>query len=111
MTMTLPIASMRISRELASSELQIDQAVESSATLLATMARARIETGVSADTGQVAMMRLVRALTALTDARKDVIHTHSALRRIGEERADFLLPSDCPSRAASDEEERTAAAA
>lgn len=111
MTMTPQIASLRIARDLAVSELEIDRAVESSATLLATMVRARIETGATPETGQVAMMKIVRALSALTDARKDVIQTHSELRKIGETRADIVLPGECPNMLVTDESEAASIAA
>jgi hypothetical protein len=32
----------------------------------------------------------------LIDARKGMVQTHAELRKLGEERADFILPSDCP---------------
>lgn len=103
MTMTTQVASMRIARELVTSETEIDRALESSASLLASMARARLETGATAETGQIAMMRLAGTLSALVEARKGIIQTHSELRKVGEERADIIFPSDCPNALDEDE--------
>lgn len=100
MTMSPQIAATRIARNLVESELEIDRAVVSSAMLLASMAQARIDSGASADTGQIAMMRLVRAISALTDARKDVIQTHSELKKVGQARADIVFPDECPNKTA-----------
>ena len=110
MTMTTNVASMRIARDLIASEAEIDRALESSATLLATMARARLDTGATADTGQVAMMRLAGTVSALVDARKGIVQTHAELRKVGEERADIVLPSECPKVAHQDSDLNTVAA-
>jgi hypothetical protein len=96
MSMSPQVATMRLARDLTSSELEIDRALESSATLLATMARARVETGAPGDTGQIAIMKLVRALSSICDARKDIIQTHAELRKIGQERGDIMFPGECP---------------
>lgn len=106
MKMTNHVAGMRITRDLVTSEEQIDLALESSAMLLATMVRARRETGSASDTGQAAMMRLGGTLSALIDARKGIVQTHAELRKVGEERADIVFPSECPklADAASDAE-------
>ena len=108
MTMTAQVAALRIARELASSEMEIDRAVESSAMLLATMARARIDTDATSGSSQVAMMRMAQALSALTDARKGIVQTHSELRKIGQERADIVLPSECPSLSGQVQHEESA---
>lgn len=97
MPITVEIAASRIVRELHASETEIDRAIASSATLLATMTQARLDTAAPAATGQVAIMRLVKTIGALTDARSDIIRTHAELYKVGEERADFPGgPSDCP---------------
>jgi hypothetical protein len=61
------------------------------------MAQARLDTAAPVATGQVALMRLVKTIGALTDARSDIIRTHAELFKIGEERGDLPgVPSDCP---------------
>jgi hypothetical protein len=97
MSMTVEIAASRIVRELHASETEIDRAIASSASLLATMAQARLDTAAPGATGQVAIMRLVKTIGALTDARSDIIRTHAELFKVGEERGDLPgVPSDCP---------------
>lgn len=96
MSMTPQTAAARIIRELHNSEAEIDRALASSASLLATMAQARIDTASPLATGQVAIMRLVRSLSSLSDARSELVRTHSELLKVGEARADFVgSPSDC----------------
>lgn len=96
MTMTAQVAATRIVRELLASETEIDRALASSAALLATMAQARIDTGSPLATGQIAIMRLVRSLSSLTDARAEIVRAHGELLKIGDARADLpILPSDC----------------
>lgn len=97
MSMTPQIAAARIVRELSTSETDLDQAIASSAALLATMARARIDTGTAPADGQVAMMRLVRGLTSLTEARAEIVRTHGELRKIADTRGDVFTPGvECP---------------
>ena len=97
MSMTTQTAATRIIRELHNSEAEIDRALASSASLLAAMAQARVETGSPLATGQTAIMRLVRSLSSLSDARADLVRTHGELLKVGEARADFAGgPSECP---------------
>ena len=95
MLMTPNIAAMRIIRELNTSELELDQAIASSATLLATMIQSRIETESPMAVGQAAVMRLVRSLSALSDARTDLVRTHAELLHVGQERG-ALMDDACP---------------
>lgn len=96
MTMTAPVAATRIVRELLTSEAEIDRALASSAALLATMAQARVDTAEPLATGQVAMMRLVRSLSAMTNARAELVRTHNELRKVGDARSDLpVRKEDC----------------
>jgi len=94
MTLTPQIATNRIIRELCESETDLDRTLARSASLLATIAQSRIDIGTSFADGQVAIMRLVRTISALTEARADLARTHGELRKIGEERADIILPHE-----------------
>ena len=97
MSMTPQIAAARIVRELTTSETDLDQAIASSAALLASMAQARIDTNTALADGQVAMMRLVRGLSSLTEARAEIVRTHGELLKIAETRGDVLTPwTECP---------------
>ena len=94
MTLTPQIAANRIIRELCESETELDRTLARSASLLATVAQTRVDVGSSFADGQVAIMRLVRSISALTDARADLARTHGELRKIGEERGDLILPHE-----------------
>ena len=97
MAMNTQIAATRIVRELHNSETEIDQALASSASLLATMIQARVDTDAPMATGHTAIMRLVRSLSSLTEARGDLVRVHADLLKVGQERADFSLdPNGCP---------------
>lgn len=95
MSMTPSVAAMRIIRDLNTSELELDQAIASSATLLATMVQSRLETKSPMAIGQAAVMRMVRSLGSLSDARTDLIRAHGELLKVGQERG-ALLDGDCP---------------
>lgn len=99
MSMTPQIAAQRITRNLLATENDLDRALASGASLLADIAQARMDIGADAATGQIAIMRMTEALGALSAARKHLVQTHAQLRKDGEERADFILPSECPSKA------------
>ncbi|MFM5893278.1 MAG: hypothetical protein ACKOQM_02445 [Novosphingobium sp.] len=97
MSMINNVATARIIRDLVRSETEIDSALASSASLLATMAKARIDTDAPVATGHVAIMRLVRSLNSLSDARGDLIRVHGELLKVGQERGDYSLdPNGCP---------------
>lgn len=97
MAMNTQIAAARIVRELHTSETEIDQALASSASLLATMIQARVDTDAPMATGHTAIMRLVRSLSSLTEARGDIVRVHADLLKVGQERADLSLdPNGCP---------------
>lgn len=112
MSMTPQVATNRIINKLHESEANLDLALSSSASLLATMAQARLDVGTEFATGQVAIMRLVKALSSLTDARADLARTHSEMRKVGETRSDIVYPDESLPNAITSVEEievRTAA--
>ena len=84
---------------LIASECELDRALTSSATLLAAMTTARIETASPLATGHTAIMRLVRSLNSLTEARSDLIRVHADLLKVGQERGDMTMPDGCPKKA------------
>ena len=107
MALNTQIAASHIVRDLLNSELEIDRALASSAALLATMIQARVDTDAPLATGQTAIMRLVRSLSSMTDARGDMVRVHADLLKVGQERADYSLdPNGCPNGTAlsSDQE-------
>ena len=104
MPMTPNVAAQRIARNLIATENDIDRVLASGASLLADIAQARMDIGADAASGQIAIMRVTEALGALSTARKHFVQTHAELRRVGEERSDFILPSECPKTAQLDEQ-------
>lgn len=96
MSMTNEVAANRITRALLVSEADIDTALSNSASLLAEIAQARIDTEAPFATGQSAIMRLVKTLSALSEARADMARVHGDLRKVGEERCDIVFPDECP---------------
>jgi hypothetical protein len=94
--MSPQIATNRIINQLVESETNLDTALSSSAALLATMAQARLDVGAEFTTGQVAIMRLVKTLSALSEARADLARTHAEMRKVGETRSDIVFPDECP---------------
>ena len=106
--MNTQVAASRIVRELNISESEIDRALASSAALLTTMTQARVDTGAPFASGQIAIMRLVRSLSSLSDARTDMIRVHDDLLKLGQERAMFSTdPAGCPSGSFTGEDEQS----
>ena len=102
MAMTSEIATARIVRDFVKSETEIDCALASSASLLATMAQARLDTDAPLAMGHTAIVRLVRSLNSLSEARSDLVRVHSELLKVGQERGDYSLdPNGCPKGDAS----------
>ena len=97
-------AAEEIQYNLVESETGIDLAIASSAALLASMTTARVETSSPFNTGQVAIMRLVKTLGALSEARNDIARVHADLLRVGQERADYVGFEECPNGALAVEE-------
>jgi hypothetical protein len=104
MPMTPQNAAQRITRNLLATENDLDRVLASSASLLADIVQARIDVGADAASGQIAIMRVTEALGALSTARKQIVQTHSELRKVGEERADIVFPSECPKSAAEQDD-------
>lgn len=111
MPMTPNVAAQRITRNLLATENDIDRVLASGASLLADIAQARMDIGADAAAGQIAIMRITEALGALSTARKHLVQTHAELRKVGEERADLVFPSECPERGQAEADVHEAKAA
>lgn len=79
MSMSIPVAQMRLSREMQDAETALDEALLKQASLLATMLHARRETGVGPFTGQAALMRLAKSQQTLLSAGNDLARVHGGL--------------------------------
>ena len=98
----IKIAEAQIGRELPETELSVDQALVSVSELMATLVQARINTGVPAATGQLAIRRLAKAQSALVDASTDVLRVHDELKKVGREHANWD-ETNCPPAQAKSE--------
>jgi hypothetical protein len=104
MSKPLQFAVETIQHNLVESESEIDLAIARSATLLASMMTTRVETSSPFSTGQVAIMRLVKTIGSLSDARTGMARVHADLLRVGQERGDYVGGGECPNRAQKIEE-------
>ena len=93
MTMTVPVARMRIARDIREAEQALDTALLRYTELFGTMVAARQETGSGPFTGHEALLRLARSQKALLDAGGDLARVHGALLDIQREMA---IADECP---------------
>lgn len=103
MSMKIKLASAQIQRELPQTEASVDQALISVSDLMSTLVQARLDAGVPAATGQVAIRRLAKAQMALVDASSDVLRVHGEMKKIGQEYAGWDT-HECPELAVAKEE-------
>ncbi|AMO72160.1 hypothetical protein [Sphingorhabdus sp. M41] len=96
MSYQIRIASDRIKQDVPQTETSIDQALISVSNLLATLVQARVDTGVPAATGQIAVRRLAKAQMALVEASSDVLRVHGELKKVGQEFAGLDVHDTCP---------------
>lgn len=85
MALTLAPAMARISRQLRDAEHATDQAILKSVELMASLVRARAESGVVVHTGQRALIRLVKAQQSLVEGSSDIFRVHDEMAGIGRE--------------------------
>ena len=85
MTMTFPVANMRVSREMKDAEYALDEALLRHSSLLASMVTARRETGMDPFAGHEALLRLVRSQQSLLEAGGDLARVHGQLLDIQRE--------------------------
>jgi hypothetical protein len=85
MKMTPQIATMRIQRELAALEETLAEGLERAASLTATMARARADTGAGLATGHDLLVRLAAVQSGLLKANADTARVHQGLLHLGRE--------------------------
>jgi hypothetical protein len=93
MTMTVPVANMRIARDIRQAELALDEALLRQSSLFSSMISARQETGAAPFTGHEAMLRLAKSQQALLDAGGNLARVHGALLDVQREMGGA---DDCP---------------
>lgn len=105
MTMTFPVASMRVSRDIREAEAALDEALLRHSALFHSMVTARRETGVDPFTGHEALLRLTRSQQSLLEAEGDLARVHGQLLDIQREEANI---DECPPPEGLSDERRTA---
>jgi hypothetical protein len=93
MPMTVPVAQMRIARDITEAERALDEALIRHSSLFATMVSARRETGSDPATGHEALLRLTRSQQALLEAGGDLARVHGSLLKVQREMG---VGEECP---------------
>jgi hypothetical protein len=93
--MNSKVAALRIARQLTKCEQGADRLLADTASLVAEMAIARVESEAATGTGQRAMQRVIDAQRAVSNAQAGLIRAHADLLRIGQERGD-IPDTNCP---------------
>lgn len=93
MRMTVPVAQMRIVRDLREAEAALDEALLKQASLLSTMVTARRETGSEPFVGQEALMRLTKSQQTLLSAGGELARVHGQLLDVQRETG---VGEECP---------------
>jgi hypothetical protein len=93
MSMTVPVAQMRIARDISAAEQALDEALIRHSSLFTTMVSARRETGSGPFTGHEALLRLAKAQQALLEAGGNLARVHGSLLDVQREMG---IADDCP---------------
>ena len=93
MTMTVPVASMRIARDIRQAERALDEALIRHSSLFKTMVSARQDTGSEPFTGHEALLRLAKSQQSLLDAGGNLARAHGSLLDVQREMG---IGDDCP---------------
>ena len=95
MSMTVPVAQMRIARDINEAEKALAEALLRHSSLFTTMVSARREPGSEPFVGQEALLRLAKSQQALLQAGGDLARVHGKLLDIQKEVAgDDSCPPD-----------------
>ena len=79
MSMTVPVAQLRIARDISEAERALDEALIRHSSLFTTMVAARRETGSAPFTGHEALLRLTKSQQALLEAGGNLARVHGSL--------------------------------
>jgi hypothetical protein len=93
MSMTVPVAQMRIVRDINAAEQALDEALIRHSSLFTSMVSARRETGSDPFTGHEALLRLAKAQQALLEAGGNLARVHGALLDVQRE---MNVGDECP---------------
>lgn len=96
MSLSIPVATVRIARELNQAETAIDQALVATAALMHSSTIARVDNPeINAACGHTALMRMHKTFGGLLAARADMLRAHVSLRSDAREYAGADEPT-CP---------------
>ena len=93
MSMTVPVAQMRIARDISEAEKALDEALIKQSSLFTTMVSARLETGSAPFTGHEALLRLAKAQQALLESGGNLARVHGSLLDVQREMG---VGDECP---------------
>ena len=93
MSMTLPVAQLRIARDIRKAEAALNEALLRHSSLFTTMVAARQETDAGAFVGQEALLRLARSQQSLLEAGGDLARVHGQLLDVQRE---LGVADECP---------------
>jgi hypothetical protein len=85
MSMTVPVAQMRIARDISEAEKALDEALIRHSSLFTTMVAARRETASAPFAGHEALLRLAKSQQALLEAGGNLARVHGQLLDIQRE--------------------------
>lgn len=93
MSMTVPVAQLRIARDIRQAEEALNEALLRHSSLFTTMVSARCETGSDAFLGHEALLRLAKSQQALLDAGGNLARVHGSLLDVQREMG---VGDECP---------------
>ena len=93
MSMTVPVAQLRIARDISEAEKALDEALIKHSSLFTTMVSARRETGSDPFVGHEALLRLTKSQQALLEAGGNLARVHGSLLHVQREMG---AGDDCP---------------
>ncbi len=93
MSMTVPVAQMRIARDLNEAEKALDEALIRQSSLFTTMVEARRQTGSGPMVGHEALLRLAKSQQALLEAGGNLARVHGSLLGVQKE---ICGTDECP---------------
>jgi hypothetical protein len=85
MSMTMPVAQLRIARDINEAEKALDEALMRHSSLFTTMVSARRETGSDPFLGHEALLRLAKSQQALLEAGGNLARVHGSLLEVQKE--------------------------
>ena len=93
MTMTVPVAQLRIARDIRQAEEALNEALLRHSSIFSTVVSARLESDVGAFAAHEALLRLAKSQQSLLDAGGNLARVHGSLLDVQRELA---MGDDCP---------------